>query len=111
MAFADYIYESGFGVSFQIRLDTDQATVAGAVAGQSDVPAHVRVSSTRRQFGVLPRHIVAKRLVGAAPNQKTLSTRVAICTEAAYDALAVGGAISINGNPYTIGAKIPELTR
>jgi hypothetical protein len=111
MAFSDYIYESDTDVSFLIRLDTDQAPVAGAVAGTPDIPAHVRVSSSRRDFGVQPRFITAKRLVGAAPNQKTLSTKLAICTEAAFDGLNVGGAVTINGTAYTVASKTPELLR
>lgn len=111
MANADYVYESDSGVSFQIRLDTDQATIAGGVKGASDVPAHVRVSSSRRDFGIQPRFITAKRLVGTAPAQKTLSTKLAICTPAAFAALNVGGAVTINGVAYTIGSKSPENAR
>lgn len=111
MAFGNYVYDSDTGTSFQIRLDTDQATIAGGVAGPSDIPAHVRVSSTRRQFGVQPRHIIAKRLVGTAPNQLTRSTRLPICTPAAYSGLSVGSAVTINGTAYTISAKVPEITR
>lgn len=111
MTFGNYVYESDVGVSFQIRLDTDQATEAGGVAGTSDVPAHVRVSTSRRQYGVQPRHIIARRLVGAAPNQFTRSTRLPICTPAAFNALAVGGNIEINGIAYTIGGKVAESYR
>lgn len=111
MAFRDYIYNSDSDVSFQIRLDTDQASVSGAVVGASDVPAHVRVSSSRRDFGVQPRFITAKRLTGAAPDQKTRSTKLAICTQAAFDALNVGAAVQINGIAYTIGSKTPEINR
>lgn len=107
----DYVYESDSGVSFQIRIDPDQATLAGGVVGSSDVPAHVRVSSSRRDFGVQPRFITAKRLVGAAPNQKTLSTKVAICTPAAYAAINVGASVQINGTAYIVGSKSPENTR
>ena len=111
MAFADYVYESDSGVSFQVRIDSDQATVAGGVAGTSDIPAHVRVSSTRREFGVQPRHIIAKRLAGTAPNQVTRSTRLPICTPTAFAGLSVGGSVTINGTAYTIGAKVPEINR
>ena len=111
MALADYIYESDSGVSFQIRIDTDQAGVSGGVVGSSDVAAHVRVSSSRRDFGVQPRFVTAKRLVGAAPNQKTLSTKLAICTPAKFAGLAVGSDIDINGVAYKVGSKTPEITR
>lgn len=108
MAFSNYVYESDAGVSFQIRLDSDQAAEAGGVAGVSDVPAHVRVSTSRREYGVQPRHIVAARLVGAAPNQFTKSTRLPICTPTAFAAIAVGSAIEINGISYTVRTKVAE---
>jgi hypothetical protein len=111
MAFSDYVYESDSATTFLIRLDTDQATLAGGVTGTPDISAHVRVSSSRREFGVQPRFVTCKRLVGAAPNQKTLSTKLACCTEAAYDALNVGSGLSINGVAYTVSSKTPEILR
>lgn len=111
MALGNYVYESDSGVSFQIKLDTEQATEAGGVVGASDVPAHVRVSSSRRDYGVQPRFITAKRLVGQAPNQKTLSTKLAICTPAAFNGIAVGSAIQIGGVAYVVASKSPENNR
>lgn len=111
MALADYIYESDSDVSFLVRLDTDQATIAGGVTGAPDIPAHVRVSSSRREFGVQPRFITAKRLVGTAPNQKTLSTKLAVCTQAAFTGLTVGSSVTINGTAYTVASKTPEINR
>jgi hypothetical protein len=108
MAFADYVYESDLASTFQVRLDTDNAAVAGGVIGPSDIPAHVKVSSTGREFGVRPRFITAKRLVGAPPNQFSRSTRLVICTEAVYDGLQVGAAVVLNGIGYTVSSKTPE---
>lgn len=111
MALSDYVYESGSGVSFFIRLDDTQATLAGAVTGTPDIGAHVRVSSTRREFGVQPRFITAKRPASADPDAKILSTKVAVCTETAFNGLATGAAVTINGVGYTIASKTPEILR
>lgn len=111
MAFKDFIYESDSGVSFQIRLDSDQQTVAGGVVGASDVDAHVRISSSRRDFGVQPRFITARRAVGEAPNEKILTTKLAICTTEAFDAIAQNSAIQINGIAYAVASKTKENTR
>lgn len=111
MAFADYIYQSDSAVSFQIRIDTDQAQEVGGVAGVSDVPAHVRISSTRREFGVQPRHVTLKRLAGTAPNQKVFSTKLAVCTPAVFDALQVGATLEVNGVSYRVASKTPEINR
>jgi hypothetical protein len=120
MAFGTYVYESdkttgaGAGaaaVSYLIRMDTDQQTLAGAAAGASTEGFHVLVNKTRRAYGLHPRHIVLKRSVGTAPNDKTFFTRLPICTKAAYDALAVGGNASINSIQYIISAKVAEFRR
>jgi len=111
MAFGRYIYESDSGVSFYIRMDTDQATEAGAVAGTPDIAAHVQVSGSGRRYGIQPRHIVATRLVGVAPDQYTKSTRMPVCTPAAFAALADNAAIVINGTNYTIARKVDEERR
>lgn len=112
MAFQDYLYESDDGNnSYLIRLDTDQATVAGAVTGTPTDAFHVIANNSRRKFGVNPRHIIAKRVVGTGAAAKSFSTRLAICTVAAFTALAVGATVSINGTSYTVTAKNPESKR
>lgn len=110
--YGDYIYElNTVAESCQIRLDTDQQTLAGGVVGASTLPFHAVVSKGRRGFGIFPRFIIAERTVGTAPNDKTLRTRVPICTLAAFDALSLGDAVTINGISYAVAAKVPELTR
>lgn len=111
MALSDYIYESDAGVSFQIRLDDTQQGLAGGVAGASEIDAHVRVSSSRREFGVQPRFATLKRLASADPNSKTLTTKLAFCTVAAYNAVAVNSSVTVNGVAYTVASKTPEIRR
>lgn len=111
MAFGRYLYESDSGVSFYIRIDKEQATEAGAVSGTPDVAAHVQISGSSRRFGIQPRHVVASRLVGTAPDQYTKSTRMAVCTPAAFAAIADNSAITIGGVQYTVSRKVDEERR
>ena len=112
MAFKDYIYEYDTASNqYLIRLDTDQATLAGAVVGISTDGFHIKVNKNRRSYGLHPREITLRRSVGTAPNEKTFFTRLAICTKAAYDVLEVGSAASINGINYVIATKTGEFKR
>lgn len=112
MAFKDYVYESDSASnSYLIRLDTDQATLSGAVVGTTTDGFHVKVNKNRRAYGLHPREISLRRLVGTAPNEKSFFTRLAICTKAAYDAITVGDGVTINGINYTVTAKTGEFKR
>jgi hypothetical protein len=113
MAYDTYIYEAADGASsFKIRLDTDQATLSGAiVAGTTTQGFHVRVKKSRRAYGLNPRHIVAKRKVGVAPADKTFFTYLAICTEAAFAAIETGSAVLINGITWVVDRKEPETKK
>lgn len=112
MAFSDYLYESDDGNnSYLIRLDTDQATLAGAASGTPTDAFHVIANGSRRRFGVNPRHIICRRTVGTPPNDKSFTTRLAIATQAAYDAIAIGQSVTINGTAYTVSFKSPETKR
>lgn len=111
MAFKDYIYEADDGSnSYLIRLDTANATLAGAVEGTPSDAFHVIANGSRRRFGVNPRHI----LVSTQPTDPTLkakTTRLAICTEAAFDGIAIGATVSISGVSYKVAFKSPETKR
>lgn len=111
MAFQDYIYESDDGSnSYLIRLDTRNATLAGAVVGTPSDAFHVIANGSRRRFGINPRHI----LVSTNPTDPTLkakTTRLAICTEAAFDAISVGATVSVSGTTYQVNFKSPETKR
>lgn len=121
MAFKTYIYESDLPndaeptvepASYKIKLDTDQATLAGAViAGATTAGFTIVNYKNRRQRGLHPRRIICSRFVGTAPNDRKFSTSLAICTQAAYDAISAGDAVSINGINYVVEIKEPEFKR
>lgn len=112
MAYRDYIYESDDAAnSYLIRLDTDQATLAGAVVGTPTDAFHVIANQSRRRFGIAPRHIVLRRLVGTSPNEKAFTTRLSMATKSAFDAIAVGSSQTINGITYTVSQKVAESKR
>lgn len=112
MAFKTYIYESERATSYKIRLDTDQAAISGAVvSGATTEGFHVKVNKSSRAFGLNPRHLSLKRFVGVAPNDRPYYTRLAICTQAAFDAIAEGSNVSINSINWTVDRKVTEQRR
>lgn len=116
MAFGTFVYEGDLADSYKIRLDTDQQTLAGAVVGTTTAGFSVRANpSSKRVSGLNPRHILVSRVVSAGGPPATLSkkffTRLAICTQAAFDAIAVGDNVSINSLNYTVETKVPEQRR
>lgn len=113
MAFRTYIYEAADGVSsFKLRMDTDQAELAGAViAGATTQGFHVKVSKTRRQYGLEPRHLVIKRVTGEIPDDRAYYSKVPICTIEAFDAVALGSVIDVNGVEWMVDQKVAETKR
>lgn len=113
MAFRTYVYEAEDGTSsFKIRMDTDQAELAGAViAGATTQGFHVKVSKTRRAYGLEPRHLVIKRVVGVIPDDRAYFSRVPICTAAAFALIDQGDVVLINGINWTVDRKEPETKR
>lgn len=100
--FGDYIYELDGGETALIRLDVDQATEAGAVVGATTLGFHVLSSKSRKGFGVWPRRLMLKRLVGTAPNQKALYSRLPVCTPTAFEGFEVGESVTVNGTDWII---------
>jgi len=113
MAFRTYVYEAADGVSsYKLRMDTDQADLSGAViAGATTQGFHVRVSKTRREYGLEPRHLVIKRVVGVIPDDRAFYSKVPICTAAAFAAIAEGDVVLINGINWTVDSKVDETRR
>jgi len=114
MAFKTYVYESDdANESYRIRIDTDQATISGAVTGATTSGFHVVLSRSRRSFGLHPRFISLTREEGSAQDGtgKIHTTRVAICTPAVYAAIALEQGVQINGVAFKVSGKTPEIKR
>jgi hypothetical protein len=114
MAFKSYVYEAKDGVtSFYLKLDADQAALAGAVIGTPTQAFHVVVSRSRRAYGLKPRFISLTREEGDAQDGsgKIHTTRVAICTQAAFDAIALNSAVQVNGIAYKVASLTDETKR
>lgn len=113
MAFRTYVYEAEDGVSsFKLRMDTDQAQLSGAIiAGATTQGFHVKVSKTRRAYGLEPRHLVIKRVVGVIPDDRAYYSKVPICTDAAFDAISLGDIVLINGINWSVDQKVSETKR
>jgi hypothetical protein len=114
MAFKSYVYEADNGTdSYLIKLKTDQATVAGAVVGSTTQDFHVKVSESQRSYGVHPRFISLTREEGAAQDGtgKIHTTRLAICTKAAFDAFVKNQQVSISSISFKVAGKTGEKLR
>lgn len=111
MAFVDRPYESDAGFTCLLKQSTAEAAAAGAAAGAVDAPFHAIGSGSRRRFGVHARGIRLTRTVGAAPNEFTKQTFVAINTPAAWSAFVVGADLAVGAVNYKIAAKVPELLK
>lgn len=112
MSFRTYIYESDRDTSYKIRLDSDQAVLAGAVrAGATTEGFHVKAQKPTRTFGLNPRHLVLKRTTGSAESERSFFTRLAICTAAAFAGIVEGSVVSVNGVSYIVDRKEPETRR
>jgi hypothetical protein len=112
MAFKTYIYESDRNTSYKIRLDSDQAVLSGGtLAGATTEGFHVKAQKPNRAFGLNPRHIVLKRTTGPAEGERSFFTRLAICTDARWDALVEGSVVTVNAVNYVIDRKEPESRR
>jgi hypothetical protein len=114
MAFRSYVYEAKDGASsFYIKIDTDQAGLSGALIGTPTQGFHVVVSRSKRSYGLKPRFISLSREEGVAQDGtgKVHTTRLAICTQAAFDAIALNAGVSINGIDFKVASKTDETLR
>jgi hypothetical protein len=109
MAFVNTNYETNDGTIMRIRMDEDTLSAAGAAAsGPAQLGAFVKISKTDREFGVRPRCIVLKRTVGTGDDSFSKYRRVPVLTQADYDGRVENSTVTVGGQTWTIGSKLPE---
>lgn len=109
MPFTRTKYEADSGEIHPIRLDDDRLSAAGTPpAGDITNDASVKISKSRREFGIRPRGVSLVRTRGSAPNQFKVYTFVPCLTETYYDGLAKGDSITVDSVSWEVANKIPE---
>lgn len=108
MAFRNKKYESDAGDIHPIRISSGYEAVAGAEpSGEINNDIKVKITKTNREHGLRPRYVVVSRTIGTGDNTFKRYARIAMLTEAAYDAFTVP--VTLNGLSYTdLVSKQPE---
>jgi hypothetical protein len=104
-------YESDNGAIYLMKLSPNYALAAGtSPAGAINREITVKVSRSRREIGLSPRHAVLGRTVGTAPNTFVKYTKlplrsIADFTSATY---AKGQPISVGSTTWEVYGKVAE---
>lgn len=121
MAVARYKYESNAGNVFYARTDSDSelAAVRGVEPTANNTEyLTFRVSKNAGESGCRPRTAVLVRLItnptagdSCVDNDGSRKKEVVVLTKAHYDSLAVGTAVTVNGESYKVSGKRQEVMR
>jgi hypothetical protein len=106
-------YETDDGDILPIRIQPETLTVADNAepAGGADGP-FVKVSGSKRSYGVHPRKLTLSRSVGSADYGSAKAyARVVMLTSAAYDAAVIGSTVTYAGVDWVIASKTNESVR
>lgn len=106
-------YETDDGTVLPIRVQFETLTVADNAEpdGGADGP-FVKVSGSRRAYGVHPRKITLSRSVGSDDYGSAKAyARVVMLTSAAYDAAVIGSTVPYAGVDWVIVSKTNESIR
>lgn len=110
MAFNDISYELDAAANIApivmlLRVSDGELAATPVSDKAVTLSAHVLNSGSTRKFGVHPRGLRLSREVGVAPNTFTKSKFLAIPSQAAMDAIAVGDDLSVGGSAWRIAGK------
>lgn len=107
-------YETNGGAVRPVRVQPE-TIIAGANPEATGTLAGtlIRVSGGRRKIGTKARSMTLKQNVGApvAGYQATKTITLPVFTPAAFDALAIGQAVTYNGSAWTVSGASPESGR
>lgn len=96
-----------------MRLSADDVTaqVVAPGTGSPDVPESVKISGSRRGFGVHPRGLRLSRPASATAGSKILYDFIVICDAASWTSKTKGSTITIGANTWTVTSQVPEVIR
>ena len=104
MSFQIYQYVSNQGEGYRIRLDEDTAAAGGFSVEGSALQPFAKVSKTNGEFGLRPRSL----RVSIVSNNRVLYRLLPFATQAALEAAADSGTISIGSDTWTVVSLVPE---
>lgn len=107
-------YETNAGDVRPIRVQPETIIAATNPEGTGSLAGGlVRVSGGRRKIGTKARSMTLRQNVGAAVGgyQPTRGITLPVFTKAAFEALAIGQAVTYNGSAWTVAGTSPEAGR
>lgn len=115
MAFKSFKYESDDGEIYLCRMSQALKTAFAAntePSAEVTRPFHVQASGSKKQNGIIPRHVIATRTFGTGNDTGTKSVRVAIFDptklEGETPAINIGTTFTYLGNTWTVSSVEPE---
>lgn len=112
-------YETNNGSIFNVLLDDNtgvDSLIGSPPTGEYTENMTIRISKNNKEVGIRPRQVLLSRNIGgnAAEANCLVQTatrykRVAIPTEARWDAIALNAKFTIGGTEYTVSKKVNEL--
>lgn len=106
-------YETDDGPIRPIRIQPETLTVAdNAEPAAGSDGAFVKISGSKRSYGVHPRYLTLSRSVGSADYGSAKAyARIVILTPAAHDAAVVGATVAYAGVDWIIASKTDESVK
>lgn len=105
------VYESNQGTTHTINLTPDYLAAAGtAPTGAADSDIIVKVSKTKREYGIGPRGVRAARTITAGTDSFKKYVFVPVLRAADWEgpSFAPGATVTVGGNAYEIVSRVPE---
>jgi hypothetical protein len=104
-------YESDGGGIYLMKLTPNYALAAGTnPTGAINRDISVKVSRSKREIGLSPRHVVLGRTVGTAPNTFVKYTKLPLRSPADFNSAtyAKGAPISVGSTTWEVYGKVAE---
>lgn len=115
MRFERYLADSGAVHPIRIKQATYNAISGTIPTGDVTSQQYVKVSKSKREFGISPRGIVIARTIQVDADSFNVYATLPICDPADWESgtggYQVGNNVSYNGATWRIVSKIPESAR
>lgn len=108
-----YKYQTDAGTIGRVRSDITTGSITGntepaGAVGDAALFASASNPGSKRKKALNARGIILERTVGTAPNTFKRRTFAPVFTQASLAAIAIGAAVTRNGQEYTVASKVSE---